>query len=98
MRSTGVPSCCAVNLIIDFGHTRAAIYGENHTKKQIQYYLKKTFAYDERIQMILLNNEQLKSIGRDTFTELGFKIKPMGLYQGHGNKIYLLTRNPNEQK
>jgi hypothetical protein len=98
MRSTGIPSCCAVNLIVDFGHTRAAIYGENHTKKQIQSYLKKTFNNDRRIQMILLNNEQLKSIGRDTFKELNFKIRPMGLFTGHGNKIYLLTRNPNEQK
>ena len=98
MRATAVPSCCAVNLLVDFGHTRAALYDKNPTKKQVQSFLRKEFKFDGRIQMILLNEEQLKKIGKDTFRSLGFKIRSMGLYKGHGNKIFMVMRNPNEQK
>ena len=94
MKSVSFPSCCAINLMIEFGHTRTAIYNGNPTKKEIQEFIKKNTKFNKRIPIIILNSEQLKAIKRSTFTELGFKVQLLGLYIGHMNKIYLITKKP----
>jgi len=94
MNSVSFPSCCGINLMINFGHTHTAIYNGHPTKKQIQQFIKKNIEFDKRIPIIVLNSEQLKAIKRSTFTELGFKIQLLGLYTGHMNKLYLITKKP----
>ena len=98
MRSRDFPSCCAINLMTDFGYTRTAYYTKEHSKEEIQEFIKDSMRLNRRIHMIVLNSEQLKKIGRKTFTELGFKIQLLGLYTGHMNKIYLLTKHPDDNK
>lgn len=96
MKSVAFPACCGINLMVNFGHTDSAIYRQNPSKEEVQAFINNETKYSGQIQMIVLNSEQLRRIKRITFKELGFKIKPLGLYKGHMNKLYVLTRNPND--
>jgi len=94
MKSVAFPSCCAINLMIEFGHTMTSFYRENPTKAEVQKFIKDSTMFRTSIPMIILNSQQLKAIKRSTFTELGFKVQLLGLYTGHMNKIYLITKKP----
>jgi hypothetical protein len=101
MKSQEFPQCCGMKILSEFGHTTTAVVTTKYTRDEI-----KEFIVNDRgvsftrstIQVISLNEQQLKSIGRDLFVELGFKISEPMYYPGHGNNLFILTYNPNGSK
>lgn len=96
MKNEQFPSCCAINLLTGFGRTHTSFSLDSTEQEMIDFIQqhRKNY-YEGKIQMIVLNEVQLASIGRKMFLKLGFRIRCLGLYTGHGNKIYVLTYNPN---
>lgn len=96
MKNENFPSCCAIQLLTGFGRTHTSFSSDSTNEEIIEFITKERIDdYSKRIQMIVLNEVQLNSIGRKLFLKLGFKIKCLGLYTGHGNKIYMMSYNPN---
>lgn len=90
------PSCCAIELLTDLGRTVTSMAGNSTNEEIIDFILnQREYNYAGKIQMIVLNEVQLNSIGEELFLNLGFKITCIGLYTGHGNKIYTLIFNKN---
>jgi len=96
MKNEQFPSCCAINLLTGFGRTNTSFFSDSTEEEMIDFIQEQRQNYHEgKIQMIVLNEIQLASIGRKMFLKLGFRIRCLGLYTGHGNKIYVLSYNPN---
>ena len=99
MQTNFFPSCCGLEIISKLGHDFSSGHGSQLTSnREIIDYIKESRGrtYHARIQIIILNEGQLKSIGEKIFLDLNFKIVPLGLYKGHNNNLFLLHCNPNE--
>lgn len=93
------PSCCGIHIISKLGHDAISGHGAELTsEKEIKKYIEnyRNIEYASKIQMIILNNCQLNSIGKQFFLDLNFTITPLGLYKGHGSDLFMLHYNSNE--
>lgn len=96
MRKEDFPNCCGISILSGFGNTTTS-FCEDKTNKEIEKYIlrDRESNYGGKIQMIVLNEVQLNKMGRKLFLNLGFRIRCIGLYSGHGNKLYTLFYNIN---
>ncbi len=99
MRSVSIPGCCGGLQLSDFGHTPNAGYQTNHTEEEIEKFLKQNIDANKGYKGFLvayLNQHQVDKIGK-IFTKCGFKKSKPKMHPGHGNNIYMLTRNLNDE-
>jgi hypothetical protein len=99
MKTSSYPHCCGVDILSQFGNTVTAVDSTKYTKEEIKkYILENRSEYNKKIEIVILNEEQIENIGKDLFVELEFKISEPMYYPGHGNNLFILTYNPNGSK
>lgn len=98
MKLQAFPNCCGINLLSSFGNTKTAHDTTAYTKEEVKTFILDNRKYSQSIQLIVLNEQQLKTLTRKLFKDLKFKISRPMYYPGHGNNLFILTYNPNGSK
>ena len=99
MKTQDFPNCCGIELLSQFGNTYTTIDTTPYTKEQVADYIINNRKIDyglNRLQMIILNDDQINKLTKQLFIDLNFKIIELGRYPGHGSDLYMLIYNPNE--